>query len=232
MSMTLIDFEARKQRLYLRRQEAEIAQIEAQTASMVFELELVKKDAVGDPEENTAIWKRDLQICNEQIIAIRKISVDHFQTMGTEGRKFNPVDIAALDEIRRIVVASVPSDTSDTAVDVAGEIEELKQEVIVWRESCHGVELDLDCRNYQFELIQAVLARQLDVWEGDGKVFGPNGHASCDIQFFNAIRGILTDQACDHPGCKSHVSHPCEGCGRQWGSTDDAFDTSDTGKEG
>ena len=22
---------------------------------------------------------------------------------------------------------------------------------------------------------------------------------------------------CDHPGCKSHVSHPCEGCGRQWG---------------
>jgi len=22
--------------------------------------------------------------------------------------------------------------------------------------------------------------------------------------------------ACDHPGCMSHTSHPCEGCGRQW----------------
>lgn len=25
-------------------------------------------------------------------------------------------------------------------------------------------------------------------------------------------------EPCDHPGCKSHVSHPCEGCGRQWGT--------------
>ena len=24
-------------------------------------------------------------------------------------------------------------------------------------------------------------------------------------------------QPCDHPGCENHVSHPCEGCGRQWG---------------
>lgn len=22
---------------------------------------------------------------------------------------------------------------------------------------------------------------------------------------------------CQHPGCKSHVTQPCEGCGRQWG---------------
>ena len=22
---------------------------------------------------------------------------------------------------------------------------------------------------------------------------------------------------CDHPGCFSHVTHPCEGCGRIWG---------------
>lgn len=21
---------------------------------------------------------------------------------------------------------------------------------------------------------------------------------------------------CLHPGCMSHVTHPCEGCGRQW----------------
>ena len=25
-------------------------------------------------------------------------------------------------------------------------------------------------------------------------------------------------EPCKHPGCKSHVSHPCEGCGRQWGT--------------
>ena len=23
---------------------------------------------------------------------------------------------------------------------------------------------------------------------------------------------------CKHPGCKSHVTHPCEGCGRRWGA--------------
>jgi len=21
---------------------------------------------------------------------------------------------------------------------------------------------------------------------------------------------------CSHPGCRSHVTHPCEGCGQQW----------------
>lgn len=26
---------------------------------------------------------------------------------------------------------------------------------------------------------------------------------------------------CSHPGCTSHVSHPCEGCGRIWGRTND-----------
>lgn len=25
------------------------------------------------------------------------------------------------------------------------------------------------------------------------------------------------EEPCDHLGCMSHVSHPCEGCGRQWG---------------
>ena len=24
-------------------------------------------------------------------------------------------------------------------------------------------------------------------------------------------------QPCSHPGCSSHVSHPCEGCGYMWG---------------
>jgi len=24
-------------------------------------------------------------------------------------------------------------------------------------------------------------------------------------------------EPCTHPGCKNHVSHPCEGCGRFWG---------------
>ena len=27
---------------------------------------------------------------------------------------------------------------------------------------------------------------------------------------------------CDHPGCASHVSHPCEKCGRQWGPREEA----------
>jgi len=22
-------------------------------------------------------------------------------------------------------------------------------------------------------------------------------------------------QPCNHPGCRNHISHPCEGCGRQ-----------------
>lgn len=26
----------------------------------------------------------------------------------------------------------------------------------------------------------------------------------------------MRDEPCSHPGCKSHVSHPCEGCGRMW----------------
>lgn len=32
----------------------------------------------------------------------------------------------------------------------------------------------------------------------------------------------LTDgEPCEHPGCLSHVSHPCEGCGRKAGRTPD-----------
>jgi hypothetical protein len=33
-----------------------------------------------------------------------------------------------------------------------------------------------------------------------------------------AVRQALRpDQPCAHPGCLSHVSHPCEGCGRTAG---------------
>ena len=31
------------------------------------------------------------------------------------------------------------------------------------------------------------------------------------------IRKPRRDEPCRHPGCLSHVSHPCEGCGRVWG---------------
>ena len=27
---------------------------------------------------------------------------------------------------------------------------------------------------------------------------------------------LRNDKPCDHPGCASHKTHPCEGCGRQW----------------
>lgn len=27
-------------------------------------------------------------------------------------------------------------------------------------------------------------------------------------------------EPCSHPGCMSHKTHPCEGCGRQWGQPD------------
>lgn len=41
-----------------------------------------------------------------------------------------------------------------------------------------------------------------------------------DYRAFTAItkrppRGEL-QEPCDHPGCMSHVTHPCEKCGRQW----------------
>lgn len=32
---------------------------------------------------------------------------------------------------------------------------------------------------------------------------------------------IRVGDACEHPGCRSHVTHPCEGCGRQWGVESD-----------
>jgi hypothetical protein len=39
------------------------------------------------------------------------------------------------------------------------------------------------------------------------------------MQFYEDTREILFDryQPCDHMGCLSHVSHPCESCGRVGG---------------
>jgi hypothetical protein len=38
------------------------------------------------------------------------------------------------------------------------------------------------------------------------------------IDFFNQYRKwldtLLDGKPCDHPGCLSHISHPCEVCGR------------------
>ena len=43
-------------------------------------------------------------------------------------------------------------------------------------------------------------------------------------EFISAV--IVEDQLmcnpCKHPGCKSHVSHPCEGCGKQWSANERA----------
>jgi hypothetical protein len=33
------------------------------------------------------------------------------------------------------------------------------------------------------------------------------------------------EKPCTHKGCKSHVTHPCEGCGRQWSKTDALLDS-------
>ncbi|MDK1020193.1 MAG: hypothetical protein QGD90_00965 [Candidatus Hydrogenedentes bacterium] len=34
-----------------------------------------------------------------------------------------------------------------------------------------------------------------------------------------ATPGYHDEPPCAHRGCKSHVTHPCEGCGRKWGVT-------------
>lgn len=42
-------------------------------------------------------------------------------------------------------------------------------------------------------------------------------------RFVKALGGKATPkqyadgEPCDHPGCLSHISHPCEGCGRRGG---------------
>ncbi len=60
-------------------------------------------------------------------------------------------------------------------------------------------------------------------WEADApsSPSSPESHSQQD-QFAesNLRRKELRDgEACDHPGCLSHVTHPCEGCGRIMGQT-------------
>ena len=48
-----------------------------------------------------------------------------------------------------------------------------------------------------------------------------NIRKECDLREDELIVEKLADVyrdslPCSHPGCKSHVTHPCEGCGRQW----------------
>ena len=61
------------------------------------------------------------------------------------------------------------------------------------------------------ELLEKEAAWQLGVLEEEkpkeyrGRLFWP------EVSWYEG-------EPCKHPGCKSHVSHPCEGCGRQWGT--------------
>ena len=39
--------------------------------------------------------------------------------------------------------------------------------------------------------------------------------------------GAARHAPCSHPGCRSHVSHPCEVCGRQWADRKPPLSTTD-----
>jgi hypothetical protein len=39
------------------------------------------------------------------------------------------------------------------------------------------------------------------------------------LDLINAPKECMKREPCDHPGCQSHVSHPCEGCNRMWGQS-------------
>lgn len=34
------------------------------------------------------------------------------------------------------------------------------------------------------------------------------------IAYLRGVSSLRPDEPCLHPGCLSHVTHPCEGCGR------------------
>ncbi len=38
-----------------------------------------------------------------------------------------------------------------------------------------------------------------------------------EVRFDYSKRRLIDGEPCDHPGCLSHISHPCEGCGRVGG---------------
>lgn len=53
-----------------------------------------------------------------------------------------------------------------------------------------------------------------EFWEREARIMAHQA----DRRAFRAARiDALLHEPCDHPGCKSYVTHPCEGCGRQWG---------------
>jgi hypothetical protein len=53
-----------------------------------------------------------------------------------------------------------------------------------------------------------------DFWEREARMMAHKA----DRHAFRLDRiNRMFNEPCDHPGCKSHVSHPCEGCGRRWG---------------
>jgi len=38
-----------------------------------------------------------------------------------------------------------------------------------------------------------------------------------ELKLYSVPTRIGDRGPCSHPGCMAHVTHPCEGCGRQWG---------------
>lgn len=49
---------------------------------------------------------------------------------------------------------------------------------------------------------------------GNGKDYNVVLYGSIIDGVITVERELFDYQPCDHPGCLSHVSHPCEGCGR------------------
>jgi hypothetical protein len=50
---------------------------------------------------------------------------------------------------------------------------------------------------------------------------GADSSPRCAVSHGSGVRRSRRDakpgEPCDHPGCLSHASHPCEGCGRTAG---------------
>jgi len=53
-----------------------------------------------------------------------------------------------------------------------------------------------------------------EFWEREARIMAHKAdrHSFRMARIDNYLRG-----PCSHPGCMSHVTHPCEGCGRTWG---------------
>lgn len=51
-----------------------------------------------------------------------------------------------------------------------------------------------------------------------------NTIAAVGLSSPRVVAPIVSLVPCSHPGCQNHVTHPCEGCGKQWGSKDAVCD--------